>query len=185
MKGLRKLCKQVPWTVEVYKALDLLSINNDGFYHHSTIWKTPEKLVQAHSLVFRISLAPLEFCILKYSELHPMLQTPSLLGGLSQTWSSFRVLNSKYLLPVPSCHICVLMLFWASLDLIFCLCFKTYLQERAWSPDCRFLWAAEAASSPLWFLSIRERDKALFSFPQHASPQRLPPRILLCWKRQE
>lgn len=185
MKGLRKLCKQVPWTVEVYKALDLLSINNDGFYHHSTIWKTPEKLVQAHSLVFRVSLAPLEFCILKYSELHSRVQTPSLLGGLSQTWSSFRVLNSKYLLPVPSCHICVLMLFWASLDLIFCLCFKTYLQERAWSPDCRFLWVAEAASSPLWFLSIRERDKALFSFPQHASPQRLPPRILLCWERQE
>lgn len=72
--------------MEVYEALDLLSINNDGFYHHCSIWKMPGKLTQVHSLVFGMSLALVDFCILKYSELHHKVQASSLLGGeLSQT----------------------------------------------------------------------------------------------------
>lgn len=82
--------------MEVYKALDLLNINIDGFYQHSTIWKMPEKLIQVCSLVFRMSLTPLEFCTLKYSELHHRVQTPSLLGGAQSNVEQFQSAELKF-----------------------------------------------------------------------------------------
>lgn len=46
--------------MKVYKALSLLSINND-FYQ----WKMPEKLNQSLCLVSGMLLVPLQFCLLK------------------------------------------------------------------------------------------------------------------------
>lgn len=86
--------------MEMYKALNLLSVNDDGFYHRSSIWKMPGKLTHVHSLVFRMSLAPVDFCILKYSELHHRVQTLSLLRGAQ---SNMRQFQSAELGTFPAC----------------------------------------------------------------------------------
>lgn len=123
----------------------------------------PEKLTQMHSLFFRMSLAPLEFCILIYSNSTMGFKLCPFLGGSVKRETGCWTQGCFLCVCLPV-NIWLLMLFWASLDLIFSVQSKTDLQEGACSPGCRFRWAAEAVSSFLWFLSIRERDRALFPF---------------------
>lgn len=176
------MCKQVPWTMEVYEALDLLTIKLMASAIISPYEKGQRNLFRCFG--FQGVTSFVRVLHLKTFRTANRLEMPCLLGVLCQTWGSFRLLNPKF-----SC-LCLPVIFSFScysgfLDLIFCVCIKAYVQERAWSPDCRFLWAAEAASSPFRSHSVRKRDKDLFSSPQHASPQRLPPRILMCWEHQE